>query len=174
MKKIEITVQKPCHENWEAMQPIEEGRFCKICQEAVVDFSAMGESEIVHYFEKLKGKKVCGNFRYSQIEPTPKSSYLHRTYYKLNQIKIKPLRVTLLFLFSIMSFSARSQQRLVGSPLVVPLKKKSDTNKQGLQEKTKVTEKDTTEEQEFVIGKVLVSGTAKTQAKGRFKVKPNK
>jgi len=51
-KAIQLNIPKPCHENWNAMSPKEQGRYCGSCQKTVVDFSVMSDKEIVDYFRK--------------------------------------------------------------------------------------------------------------------------
>jgi hypothetical protein len=66
MKKININVPEPCHENWLLMTPDEKGRYCNSCQKVVIDFSMMSDAEIIQYFQKYRGN-TCGNFTVSQL-----------------------------------------------------------------------------------------------------------
>lgn len=66
-KPVTVSVKTPCHENWDAMSKVPNGRFCNACHTAVVDFSVMTDAQIHEYFRNAKGK-VCGNFRQSQLE----------------------------------------------------------------------------------------------------------
>jgi hypothetical protein len=66
MKKIQIQVPEPCHENWLLMTPSEKGRYCNSCQKVVVDFSIMSDAEIMRYFQKNTGS-TCGNFTVGQL-----------------------------------------------------------------------------------------------------------
>ncbi len=38
-------ISEPCHENWDAMTPSEQGRHCASCDKEVVDFTSMSETE---------------------------------------------------------------------------------------------------------------------------------
>ena len=67
MKKFELTIPKPCHENWEAMTPEDKGRFCGACQKTVIDFSRMSDRQVADYF-KRPAESVCGRFRNEQLE----------------------------------------------------------------------------------------------------------
>ena len=67
MKKFQLTIPKPCHENWEAMTPAEKGKFCGACQKTVIDFSNMGDREVAQYFKKPAGN-LCGRFHADQLE----------------------------------------------------------------------------------------------------------
>lgn len=66
MKTIQLSVPKPCHENWDAMTPDEKGRFCDSCQKSVVDFSEMSDRQLAEFFKKPVGS-VCGRFHNDQL-----------------------------------------------------------------------------------------------------------
>lgn len=66
MKKIQLSVPKPCHENWDAMRPEEQGRFCGSCQKTVVDFTTMSDRQIAEFFKKPAGS-TCGRFHNDQL-----------------------------------------------------------------------------------------------------------
>lgn len=71
-KTIELSVPEPCHENWDAMTPTEKGRFCASCQKDVVDFTNMGQAELVAFFRKKSSGNVCGRFYNDQLnKPMP-------------------------------------------------------------------------------------------------------
>ncbi len=67
MKKINLTIPKPCHENWDAMTKEDKGRFCGSCQKTVMDFSSMNDRQIAEFFKKPTGS-VCGRFHTDQLE----------------------------------------------------------------------------------------------------------
>ncbi|HYM95219.1 MAG TPA: carboxypeptidase-like regulatory domain-containing protein [Chitinophagaceae bacterium] len=67
MKKIQISIPTPCHENWENMTPVEKGRFCNSCQKQVVDFSSMSDREIAAFFKKPSAGSTCGRFLEGQM-----------------------------------------------------------------------------------------------------------
>jgi hypothetical protein len=67
MKKIQLNIPNPCHENWEAMTPQEKGRFCGSCQKTVVDFSTMSDRQIAEFFKKPPSS-VCGRFVADQLD----------------------------------------------------------------------------------------------------------
>ncbi|MEP6675745.1 MAG: carboxypeptidase-like regulatory domain-containing protein [Ferruginibacter sp.] len=66
-KKIILSIPEPCHENWEEMNPTEQGRFCFSCQKQVIDFTQMTDSEVYHYFAKKKDDHVCGRMMPDQL-----------------------------------------------------------------------------------------------------------
>jgi hypothetical protein len=65
-KSLQLHIPEPCHENWNAMTPREQGRFCGSCQKVVVDFSVMTDKEILDYFSKAS-EHVCGRFVNDQL-----------------------------------------------------------------------------------------------------------
>jgi hypothetical protein len=64
-RKINISVPKPCHENWEAMTPEEQGRFCGVCSKTVFDFTKATDKEIIENLNK--DATACGRFVSSQL-----------------------------------------------------------------------------------------------------------
>ena len=67
-KKIQLTVPTPCHENWDAMTPVEKGKFCGSCQKQVMDFTSMSDREIAQFFKKPSTGSVCGRFMNDQLD----------------------------------------------------------------------------------------------------------
>lgn len=66
---MKISIDNPCHENWDAMTPNEQGAFCLSCQKTVVDFSTRSLNEIKAFFKELPlTEKVCGRFASKQLE----------------------------------------------------------------------------------------------------------
>jgi hypothetical protein len=67
MKKMHISIENPCHEDWQTMTPETQGRFCGACEKTVVDFTTMSDAEILQYFSKPSVEKTCGRFRVEQL-----------------------------------------------------------------------------------------------------------
>lgn len=67
-KKIQLSIPKPCHESWDAMTPVEKGKFCGSCQKQVVDFSNMSDRQVAEFFKKPSTGSVCGRFMTDQLE----------------------------------------------------------------------------------------------------------
>lgn len=67
MKKFNLSIPAPCHERWEQMAPVEQGRFCNSCQKTVIDFTNMTDQQLAAYFKKPIGN-VCGRFAPDQLE----------------------------------------------------------------------------------------------------------
>lgn len=66
--KSYISIPKPCHEDWNKMNPNTEGKFCNSCSKTVVDFTNMSKDEIHAYFKQKSGENTCGHFYASQLE----------------------------------------------------------------------------------------------------------
>jgi uncharacterized protein YdeI (BOF family) len=65
--KLSLSIPKPCHENWNAMTPELQGRFCGQCSKTVVDFTLMTDGQILDTLKKETGK-TCGRFTNDQLE----------------------------------------------------------------------------------------------------------
>ena len=68
MKKIQLSIPEPCHENWDAMSPTQQGRYCNACAKEVIDFSNMSDSDVLNYFSKKKSDIVCGRAYPDQLD----------------------------------------------------------------------------------------------------------
>ncbi|MBL0334075.1 MAG: hypothetical protein IPP73_01705 [Chitinophagaceae bacterium] len=67
-RNIHLHIPEPCHENWQAMTPVEKGRFCAVCSTQVTDFSSMSDRELAVFFKKHAAEKICGRFRNDQLD----------------------------------------------------------------------------------------------------------
>lgn len=109
-KAIQLTVAEPCHENWDKMSPVQQGRFCGSCQKQVVDFSVMSDRELLQFFQKPSTGSVCGRFMTGQLDrnleqPAKKISWFRYAW----QILLPALLVTKV-----------SAQRTMGKPATRP------------------------------------------------------
>jgi|GEM_PF-2267425 len=64
--KIQIT--NPCANDWHAMHPNAEGRFCGACAKSVIDFSTQSDAEIRAYLLENKDQNICGRFQKQQVD----------------------------------------------------------------------------------------------------------
>jgi hypothetical protein len=64
---MDISIKKPCHENWDIMAPKQQGAFCGKCVKTVVDFSSKSIEEIKNFFESKQNEKICGRFETTQL-----------------------------------------------------------------------------------------------------------
>ncbi len=67
-KQFNISIPKPCHEDWSAMTQKEKGRFCSSCSKTVIDFTQKSKEEIQDYLNENFGKRVCGHFYRKQLD----------------------------------------------------------------------------------------------------------
>ncbi len=73
MKKrqtMQLTIPKPCSEDWSAMASSDMGRYCNSCEKTVIDFTKMTDQELKDVFNKIGKEKVCGRFRENQLDRT--------------------------------------------------------------------------------------------------------
>ncbi|HTB07868.1 MAG TPA: carboxypeptidase regulatory-like domain-containing protein [Bacteroidia bacterium] len=81
-KSIQLSVPTPCSEDWENMQPREQGRQCASCNKTIVDFSLFSDRQLVDFFNKTTGN-ICGRFNNLQLERQlvymePRNSFLYK------------------------------------------------------------------------------------------------
>ncbi|WP_427872009.1 hypothetical protein [Flavobacterium sp. MMS24-S5] len=50
------------------MTPDETGRFCRVCNKSVIDFTSKLPEEIQHFFLQNQDQKICGRFKNSQLD----------------------------------------------------------------------------------------------------------
>jgi len=113
---MEISIQKPCHENWDAMTPNEQGAFCHKCVKTVVDFSNKTIEEIKDFFIGKQNERVCGRFQESQLVALSFDAFHHK-FKNLHFTKRFAVIVYLTFgmwLFSSASVSAQTQEPIKG------------------------------------------------------------
>jgi hypothetical protein len=54
-KGIKITILEPCAQAWNDLTKVEKGRYCASCEKVVIDFKAMTDKELLHYFKHYQG-----------------------------------------------------------------------------------------------------------------------
>jgi hypothetical protein len=77
MRRLHLPIADPCHENWDAMSPVQRGRFCKSCDKQVFDLSSMTEPEARGVLREHAGGNICvrychdtaGNIRFRPAAP---------------------------------------------------------------------------------------------------------
>jgi hypothetical protein len=61
-----LDLHNPCAENWDAMPPTAQGRFCQSCAKNVVDFTDLSDDQTLSIFNKSKGT-LCGRVTETQL-----------------------------------------------------------------------------------------------------------
>jgi hypothetical protein len=66
---LEISIEKPCTENWQNMLPNHQGRHCSQCNKNVIDFSNYSDRELLNWLSKNQGN-ACGRLTHYQVNRT--------------------------------------------------------------------------------------------------------
>lgn len=66
MKKVNLSIPTPCHEDWDHMKTEDKGRFCSSCNKTVIDFTNMSDHELATFF-KHPPSSVCGHLYADQL-----------------------------------------------------------------------------------------------------------
>ncbi|MEM7040370.1 MAG: carboxypeptidase-like regulatory domain-containing protein [Bacteroidota bacterium] len=59
-------IPEPCHEDWNEMTPVEQGRFCDSCSKCVIDLTGKSRAQIHDIYLENQGE-VCGRMQLSQM-----------------------------------------------------------------------------------------------------------
>lgn len=59
MTDLHLPIAKPCHEDWDAMDPASNGRFCHSCSKSVHDLTDLTEDEAKVVLAQHAGGRVC-------------------------------------------------------------------------------------------------------------------
>lgn len=62
-----VHIAAPCSENWDEMDEAKGGKFCKVCQNCVIDFTEKTNDEIIEILKGAKDKTICGRFYNTQV-----------------------------------------------------------------------------------------------------------
>ena len=104
MEPLQLSIPKPCHQDWNQMTPEERGRFCSMCKKTVVDFSNQTEDEILSFINSHRDEKICGRFRIDQLAQ-PARIELPIPVYRSQLSFINTFLAALLFCFGTTLFS---------------------------------------------------------------------
>ncbi|MGZ3863510.1 MAG: hypothetical protein ACXVPN_08820 [Bacteroidia bacterium] len=130
---MKLSINEPCHEDWNGMTPNNKGAFCHSCAKDVVDFSKMGTAQIKNFFSKREESgKICGRFKENQLQELSFDDFFSRfRYWNFS----RKFAVIFFMAFSFWLFSgpdavAQNEQHLQGKVMYVPDKNpKVDTAK---------------------------------------------
>ncbi len=117
---INISIPKPCGENWHAMLPEEQGRHCLACNKLITDFSRKTDQQILDCIKANNGK-VCGRFNQSQLDRNLVSNeqYSHSMWHKV--------AASLLLFIGINEANAKNI--VINTPVISIVESKGDTNR---------------------------------------------
>ncbi len=87
-----IIIPKPCHENWDAMTPNEQGRFCNTCAKTVVDATALTNEEIWIKHQQ-NDNSLCVHIPTERVTVLPKTRF--------QQLKVASIAALLAFWLSV-------------------------------------------------------------------------
>ena len=96
---FQISIPEPCSEDWDAMTPDAQGRFCGVCQKSVVDFTGKTPDEIARILSERLGQKVCGRFRKEQLKTTYRLEIPLKRYTTMRLSPVKTFTLALLIAF---------------------------------------------------------------------------
>jgi hypothetical protein len=60
-------VADPCHEDWDALSPVDRGRFCRSCDKQVLDLSSMTEVEARTVLRENAGQNICVRYCHDDV-----------------------------------------------------------------------------------------------------------
>jgi hypothetical protein len=118
---FQISIPTPCHEDWQAMTPKEQGRHCNKCEKVVVDFTTMTDDEVQHYFINKAHEKTCGRFYNTQLQEVKLEIDIEKIAPYLTWYKKFALACLIVFgstLFSMSNALGQQVQPVVGKPSV--------------------------------------------------------
>ena len=120
MRKINITIPEPCHEDWAAMIPKEKGWHCANCNKEVIDFTNHSDDELDNELEMAyhQRKDICGRFDNAQlVDSNP--NYLRIPYFGLTFRQQFIVAFSIVFLLGGLS-SCKSVDQTTGDIVITP------------------------------------------------------
>ena len=113
---LQLTIPKPCNENWDNMTQDENGRHCSKCAKTVIDFTKMTTEQIQEIFTQKNTGGICGRFNKVQLKQT--QIELPQNIFHIYLPLYKRFLVASLLVFSAALFSC--QANTTGEPVKMP------------------------------------------------------
>jgi hypothetical protein len=66
MKRLTLSIQNPCNENWDNMEPRSIGKHCLSCNKTVVDFTNFTDEQLLQFFQKPQ-ESICGRIEEERL-----------------------------------------------------------------------------------------------------------
>lgn len=57
-----------CHENWDQMTPVEQGKYCAVCQKNVNDLTNLTPAQLASFLHRHRGQSLCGRVTHQQLQ----------------------------------------------------------------------------------------------------------
>src|SRR6187549_2151617 len=64
---LNLSISRPCSENWDTFTKTASGGLCNSCQKTVIDFTTKSDDAILNFF-KNNPDHTCGRFRPDQLK----------------------------------------------------------------------------------------------------------
>lgn len=110
-----ISIPKPCHEDWNAMLPEEQGKFCLSCSKTVIDFSTWEPDDILSYLSNRKEERVCGRFKTTQVaEPLPPRADLIEQVIHTRMPLLRKIAAVIVLCFGLLQGGSAEAQHMIG------------------------------------------------------------
>lgn len=173
---MKLSINEPCHEDWNGMLPNNDGAFCLSCQKTVIDFSKKSIHEIKDFFKAIpQSNKVCGRFKTTQLEELSFDDFFEK--FKKWHLPYK-LVVILIFTFGLGLFSCQTsttqQQQIQQTP---PIDSTAQTTMGAILPTTTVTSETIIPNETHTMGEIapepksVIKDTIKH--KNQVKIKPD-
>ncbi|MFT3678831.1 MAG: hypothetical protein QM791_01075 [Ferruginibacter sp.] len=123
---LQISIPKPCHEDWDKMTPNQQGRHCTACAKTVTDFTTMSDEEVKLFFINRTEEKTCGRFRTDQLQRI--TITLPENIFSIRMAYWKKFLAACLLAFSTTLFSCETKTTLgITLPAVTMTEQKKDS-----------------------------------------------
>lgn len=66
MKRLTLSIQNPCNENWDNMEPRSIGKHCLSCNKTVLDFTNFTDEQLLQFFQKPH-ESICGRIEQERL-----------------------------------------------------------------------------------------------------------
>lgn len=125
--QFNLSINKPCSENFNQFASTPLGGFCKACKKEVIDFTEMNSQEVINYFNNNKSKNTCGQFNKQQLTN-------YSTSYKRNKKHtfLSAIALSVLSLFSFTSLYAQKENPINNKKTIKLSKEKENIHVKGI------------------------------------------